>query len=400
VEWHEVAILRDAKNFHFHQESHRAYGLWGRFRKPGKQPKKDPNMNITRKSRKLIGVVLLVAAAAFSVSADADSLYVGDTGDNAVKSFDASTGDFLGITVKHALSGLRGPRGLVLNADGNLLISDQNVDTSTRGDVLLYSSKTGKLLDRIVSNGDPNAPALPRGIVLWEDVLFVADFTSEPRQKKVPVPGRLLTFSKDGEFRDDLTPDPAEFPGALLVEFHPRGVVIGPDGLLYVSNFPDLATGLGGQVLRFDPNTGAFIDVFINSAGGVGALNRPEGLVFGPDGNLYITSFRADLSDNDKILIFQGPDGLSPSAFVGQIDLDQVGQPRAFAQALLFGPEGYLFVPISGNGPDTGAVRRYDVGTKASANFVSPNASGDPLGAPWYLTFGNTDPATLAHEGN
>jgi DNA-binding beta-propeller fold protein YncE len=120
-------------------------------------------MKITGKTRKLISVVLLVAAAAFSVadadSADADSLYVGDAGDNSVKSFDASTGDFLGTTVKHALSGLHGPRGLVVNADGNLLVSDQNVGTSTPGDVLLYSSTTGKLLDRIVSHDDPNAPA-------------------------------------------------------------------------------------------------------------------------------------------------------------------------------------------------------------------------------------------------
>jgi hypothetical protein len=44
-------------------------------------------------------------------------------------------------------------------------------------------------------------------------------------------------------------------------------------------------------------------------------------------------------------------------------DLDRVGQPRAFAQALLFGPDGKLFVPITGNGPDTGEVRRYDVST-------------------------------------
>ena len=156
-----------------------------------------------------------------------------------------------------------------------------------------------------------------------------------------------------------------------------------------------------GTSLRFNPKTGDFVDVFIASAGGtdVGALNRPEGLVFGPDGNLYITSFRADASDNDKILIFQGPGGTSHGAFIGQIDLDEVGQPRAFAQALLFGPGGFLFVPIMGNGPDTGSVRRYDVVTKEYVVFVPASAKGGPLGAPIYLTFGNTDPATLSYGG-
>jgi len=52
-------------------------------------------------------------------------------------------------------------------------------------------------------------------------------------------------------------------------------------------------------------------------------------------------------------------------------------------------------VPISGNGPDTGAVRRYDVTTDTYTNFVAP---GGPLGSPWYLTFGKTDPATLAYN--
>jgi DNA-binding beta-propeller fold protein YncE len=70
--------------------------------------------------------------------------------------------------------------------------------------------------------------------------------------------------------------------------------VIGPgDGYLYVSNYPNLATGLGGDVLRFTAG-GDFVDVFIHDDGGVGHLNRPEGLVFGPDGSLYITSFRQD----------------------------------------------------------------------------------------------------------
>ena len=41
------------------------------------------------------------------------------------------------------------------------------------------------------------------------------------------------------------------------------------------------------------------------------------------------------------------------------------------------------------------SVRRYDVATKGYTVFV---ASGGPLGQAWYLTFGQTDPATLAYS--
>ena len=50
----------------------------------------------------------------------------------------------------------------------------------------------------------------------------------------------------------------------------------------------------------------------------------------------------------------------------------------AFGQALLFGPGGKLFLPVTGNGPDTGSVRRYDVGTKAFDVFV-PSSPPLPL---------------------
>jgi streptogramin lyase len=349
----------------------------------------------------------------------ADSLYIGDAADNSVKRFDATTGAFQAALVK-SVAGLHGPMGLVFNADrSGLIVDDQNVDNSTRSDILLFSATTGSLLQRIVSNNDPNAPPVARGLVLLNDRLFVANLSAETQSNKPLTPGVLLAYTTTGELVADLTTGaPAALmalPSAVLDangvpkpnEFHPRGVVVGPDGLLYVSNFPhpneDPDHRTGGQVLRFNPRTLKFKDIFITSAGGTGELNRPEGLVFGPDGRLYVTSFSADpapsdandttIADTDKILIFNGQSGQR----VGHIDLDTAGtalNKRAFAQAVLFGPGGDLFVPITGNGPDTGAVRRYDVTTKTFTNFVAP---GGPLGSGWYLTVGKTNPATLAY---
>jgi hypothetical protein len=345
---------------------------------------------------------------------DIDLMYIGDGSNNSLKVFaikkDTVSASFTARfkdTVVKSQGGLHGPRGLVIDAGGNLLVSDQNVLTSTNGDISLYDSATGKLLNRVVSHDEPIAASVPRGIVTYtSDIppvprtdIFVADFTPESRQNNhPPTPGRVRAYTADGTFIGDLTPDhppvyPPPFPD--LNRYHPRAVVIGPDGLLYVSNYPNPDTGVGGDVLRFNPFTGYFVDVFLHDDGGVGRLNGPGGICFGPDGKLYLTSFALGTSDTDQVRIYQGPGGTHPGVFVNKIDLDVAGGPRAYAQALVFGPGGLLFVPITGDGPDTGSVRSYDVATNTYQTIVPPAASGGPLGQAWFLTFGKTNPSTL-----
>jgi hypothetical protein len=135
--------------------------------------------------------------------------------------------------------------------------------------------------------------------------------------------------------------------------------------------------------------------------------------VFSPDGDLYVTSFRqrsfvpgdaADPNDNDRILIIDrqclgvrhGPDGARHChAPPRRIDLwrASLGQARAYAQALLFGPGGDLYVPIA----STGEVRRYDVRARRYTVFIRAGSPGGPV-TPQYLSFGRTDPATLAYD--
>ncbi|MEH7332064.1 hypothetical protein V7161_05460 [Neobacillus drentensis] len=333
---------------------------------------------------------------------ECDHLYIGDATDDTVKTFDPETGKFLGTFVaRNSSNNLHGPRGLIFNYKGNLLVSNQRVFTPFNGDVLKFNGQTGAFLGELVHSADPNSPLAPRGIVLsTHNVLFVADLGDF--FMGVDTPGEVRMYDgTTGVFRGNLS-----HPG--FNPFHPRGLVFGPDGLLYVSAFDpsEGENGLRGWVLRFDLKSGEF-EVFIKSDD-VNNLHRPEGLVFGPDGNLYVTSFKNlnDPNDTDKILIFDGQTG----KFLDKIDLYAPGQARAFAQALLFGPNGKLYVPITGPSDDkpdgtsvpagefTGSVRRYNVDSKKFKEIVPPFKKGGPLGVPWYLTFGNTNPKTLAYE--
>jgi hypothetical protein len=222
---------------------------------------------------------------------------------------------------------------------------------------------------------------------LKDGVLYVANFVED----NTGTPGEVLAFAGNGDFLGALVP-----PSNTPIQFRPRGIVVGLDDLLYVSSDPNFSATAGpttgGQVLRFDPNTLLFVDIFIDDPGGVGKLNRPEGLAFDPDGkNLYVASFRADTTDTDSIRVYDAATG----AFLDKIDLDHVNDPtRAAAQALLFGPGGKLFVPVSFLPTLTGQVRRYDVIGKIFDVFV---ATG-PLGRPYYLSFGRTDSASLTYS--
>jgi hypothetical protein len=311
-------------------------------------------------------------------------LYISDQSGNTVQRFNAITGAYLGTFVTASSGGLKLPAGLDFGPNHNLLVGSKGNGPTPGSGVVEYDGRTGAPLRDLVSSSDPNAPFSPRGIVRGPDHrLFVADIGDFGRSGHHP--GLVRVYDdRTGQFIRDL-----QLP-LSSDEFNPRGVVIGPDGNLYVSTRNLGATG--GHIFKFDPLSGRFEGVFIASTAD-NDLNQPGVPVFGPDGNLYVSSFAADATDTDKILEFNGKTG----AYLGKIDLDQPGQPRAFVQDVLFGPGGKLFAPIQGNGPDTGEVRRYDVRAGTFDVFVPPHALGGPLGNPFYLTFGLTNPFTFSY---
>ncbi len=235
-----------------------------------------------------------------------DVLDIGDTGDNSVKQFDAKTGAYLGTLVAPGSGGLDGPRGLILRNDGPLLVVNQNVDLTSNGEIDRYNARTGAVLSPLVPASDPNAPFAPRGMVVKDNIVYVANLQDNTDST---ANGEIKEYkASNGKFLGNL------FPAGWTAKFNPKAVVFGPDGSLYVSAF-DTANPLVGYIFKFDMTTGTSSVVAFNNGDGVADpgetqdLHRPEGLTFGPDGNLYVTSFRADASDTDRILVLDGRTG-------------------------------------------------------------------------------------------
>lgn len=166
----------------------------------------------------------------------------------------------------------------------------------------------------------------------------------------------------------------------------PYGIVVGPDGSVYVSDVTN--------VCRYDstgapePAPGQSGAVFI--AAGSGGLNAPVGVTFGADGNLYVAS-----AGTDQILRYQGPAGPSPGTFMDVfVSISGASKPNSIA----FGPDGNLYVGCYNAGISAyGQVNRYNgsTGTPIGTGVYVPLAGGgliqprgivfDPTGTNMYV---------------
>src|SRR5581483_7401820 len=119
------------------------------------------------------------------------------------------------------------------------------------------------------------------------------------------------------------------------------------------------------SVLRYDETTGAFVDTFVPPKSG--GLFEPMGLILGPqDHNLYVASgLFAGPGQSKNVLRYNGTTGTFLDDFA---DSGQLSSPLG----IVFGPDGNLYVADSQNGP--GHVARYDGATGAFlGDFVPTN---------------------------
>lgn len=138
---------------------------------------------------------------------------------------------------------------------------------------------------------------------------------------------------------------------------NPNGMAFGPDGNLYV--------GLGdaGAVLRYHGQTGSLIGTFVPA--GSGGLASVRDIAFGPDGNLYVNS-----GTTNQVLRFHGDTG----AFQG---VAAQGAGLTGPVGLTFGPDGSLFVGAALSnrvyqfGNDGALLRTYNPGSLSNVTGIS-----------------------------
>ena len=212
-------------------------------------------------------------------------------------------------------------------------------------------------------------------------------------------------YGTTGAFIDDFVPPDR---GGLRSPF---ALVFGPSGrgpreldLYVVSRGTD-------SVKRYHESTGLYLGDFV--AGGVGGLDNPFGLTFGPDGSLYVTTGAFDGTNSSAVFRFRGPSGPPaplPSAensgavFVaGGAAAPHHLRPDLRADGSGDGRQD-LYLPSSKTAGSNKAdhqfstIKRYDGVTGGFLDtFVAANSGG--LDQPNHPIFTETDPTTLRFHG-
>jgi len=232
-------------------------------------------------------------------------LFASSYGSNEVLCYDGSTRRFLGALSAREL--VR-PQGIAFGADENLYV------TSNTNKVLRFDGRTGAFLGVFASGGGLDHPT---GMIFGPDGnLYVGSYGNN----------QVLRYSgKTGAFLGQFV---TSMSGGLSM---PSGLTFGPDRNLYVCSYNS------NQVLRYDGVSGAFLDVFAG-----GDMQGPNEAVFRPDGFLYVSA-------GSRVLRYDGRTGAFENVFAS-------GGPLAGAVGLLFGPDGKVYV----SGWSSFDIVRYD----------------------------------------
>ena len=160
-------------------------------------------------------------------------------------------------------------------------------------------------------------------------------------------------------------------PQGALPRFQPTPGTVEHPTIVPENGVPDVlaAAWSTDSVVRFDGLTGAFEGTFTHG----GPLIKPSGLDFGPDGNLYVTSFYWS-----SVLEYDGRTGQYVGTFIPS-NSGGLQQPSLIE----FRPDGFLYVLSSYDG----GVLRFDPESGAFHDVFIPSGAGGITTA-FAMTFG------------
>ena len=239
--------------------------------------------------------------------------------DNDVAEY-AASGAALRTYFDACPTALAAPFDVAVGPDGDLYVSCEGSDAIHR-----FETATGTSLGFFVSGGCGGL-ALPRGLVFAPngDLLVASGLT-----------GEILAYDGAGcEFAGVFVDSGGNGGGPI----DPWGLVVHQGRLLVASRFPS-------RVEEFDADTGDFVQTLV--ASGSGGLAGPTALAFGPDGDLYVTSF-----EDDAVRRYDGTSGAFVSVFVaggaGGLDgpIDLGFRPAAVAAVPALGPLARVVVAV------------------------------------------------------
>jgi DNA-binding beta-propeller fold protein YncE len=168
-------------------------------------------------------------------------------------------------------------RGLAFGSDGYLYVSnfDGCVDgptgcPGTRGEIVRFDALSGEFVDIYVRHGEGGLDAPWKIAFGTSGDLFVVNWTPEGNN--------ILRYRPRPRSIRRLPSGAPRAAGTLFIVrsgWSPLYLAFGPDGNLYVSNSDN--SGSAGSILRFDGKTGAFLDTFVADVPG-----SPRGIAFAP----------------------------------------------------------------------------------------------------------------------
>ena len=306
-----------------------------------------------------------------------ENLYVSSLNTGQILRYDGETGKLIDIFVNRDPEGLTSPKGLVFGPKNNLFVSnDQNNSVLkfsnegiSKGEFVEANFLTSLESQTFSADNATNigisenatglavgpVPQSIRGLIDPEGIVFSPDCNDD---KLIENCHFLVTSSKNNLiFRYQYHPDSGSTFKDLFVNDekikNPQNLIFGPDENLYVASFDT------DEILRFDGQTGEFIDVFASSGG----LNGPIGMVFDKSNSrFFVSSYNSDQ-------IFQYDSN------TGEFQKVLVQDNTLFLQkpgSLILGPDNHLYVSST----TTNQVLKYDLDGNLLDQFVVDKSGG------------------------